>query len=67
MLYLSDACQRGLIHGSWLDGASGVRRLEGDDRVAELARMLAGLGDSDTARAHARELLEAADCDRIAT
>jgi DNA repair protein RecN (Recombination protein N) len=44
-----------------------VRRLEGDDRVAELARMLAGLGDSDTARAHARELLEAADCDRIAT
>ncbi len=49
------------------NGASGVRRLEGDDRVGELARMLAGLGDSDTARAHARELLEAADCDRIAT
>jgi len=48
-------------------GASGVRRLDGDDRVAELARMLAGLGESDTARAHARELLEAADCDRIAT
>jgi DNA repair protein RecN (Recombination protein N) len=49
------------------NGASGVRRLDGDDRVAELARMLAGLGDSDTARAHARELLDAADCDRIAT
>jgi DNA repair protein RecN (Recombination protein N) len=49
------------------NGASGVRRLYGDDRVAELARMLAGLGDSDTARAHARELLDAADCDRIAT
>jgi DNA repair protein RecN (Recombination protein N) len=49
------------------NGASGVRRLDGDDRIAELARMLAGLGDSDTARAHARELLEAADCDRIAT
>ena len=49
------------------NGASGVRRLDGDDRVNELARMLAGLGDSDTARAHARELLEAADCDRIAT
>jgi DNA repair protein RecN (Recombination protein N) len=49
------------------NGASGVRRLDGDDRVAELARMLAGLGDSDSARAHARELLEAADCDRIAT
>ncbi len=49
------------------NGASGVRRLDGDDRIVELARMLAGLGDSDTARAHARELLEAADCDRIAT
>jgi DNA repair protein RecN (Recombination protein N) len=49
------------------NGASGVRRLEGDDRVGELARMLAGLGDSDSARAHARELLEAADRDRIAT
>jgi DNA repair protein RecN (Recombination protein N) len=49
------------------NGASGVRRLDGDDRVAELARMLAGLGESDTARAHARELLDAADCDRIAT
>ncbi|WP_343709156.1 DNA repair protein RecN [Mycobacterium sp.] len=49
------------------NGASGVRRLDGDDRVGELARMLAGLGDSDTARAHARELIEAADCDRIAT
>ncbi|OHU98978.1 DNA repair protein RecN [Mycobacterium talmoniae] len=45
-------------------GASGVRRLDGDDRVAELARMLAGLGETDTARAHARELLEAAQADR---
>jgi DNA repair protein RecN (Recombination protein N) len=49
------------------DGASDVRRLDDDARVAELARMLAGLGDSDTGRAHARELLEAAHCDRIAT
>jgi DNA repair protein RecN (Recombination protein N) len=40
--------------------ASGVRRLDDDDRVAELARMLAGLGESDSGRAHARELLEAA-------
>ena len=56
-----------MVDSNGRDGASGVRRLEGDDRVAELARMLAGLGDSDTARAHARELLEAADCDRIAT
>ena len=56
-----------MVDSTERDGASGVRRLDGDDRVAELARMLAGLGDSDTGRAHARELLEAADCDRIAT
>jgi DNA repair protein RecN (Recombination protein N) len=56
-----------MVDSAGKNGASGVRRLDGDDRVAELARMLAGLGESDTARAHARELLEAADCDRIAT
>lgn len=44
--------------------ASGVRRLDDDARVAELARMLAGLGDSDTGKAHARELLSAAQEDR---
>jgi DNA repair protein RecN (Recombination protein N) len=44
--------------------ASVVRNLGDDDRVAELARMLAGLGESDSGRAHARELLEAAACDR---
>jgi DNA repair protein RecN (Recombination protein N) len=44
--------------------ASGVRRLDEEDRVAELARMLAGLGDSDSGRAHARELLKAAQEDR---
>ena len=42
-------------------GATGeVRRLDDSGRVAELARMLAGLGESDSARAHARELLAAA-------
>jgi DNA repair protein RecN (Recombination protein N) len=46
-------------------GASGVRRLDDDGRVAELARMLAGLGETDTARAHARELLDAAQEDRV--
>jgi DNA repair protein RecN (Recombination protein N) len=40
--------------------ASEVRRLDDEQRVAELARMLAGLGESDTGRAHARELLTAA-------
>ncbi|OBI51633.1 DNA repair protein RecN [Mycobacterium kyorinense] len=56
-----------MVDSSGRGGASGVRRLDGDDRVAELARMLAGLGESDSGRAHARELLEAAQCDRIAT
>jgi len=55
-----------MVDSAGRGGASGVRRLDGDDRVAELARMLAGLGESDTARAHARELLEAADGDRTA-
>jgi DNA repair protein RecN (Recombination protein N) len=40
--------------------SSEVRNLDDDARVAELARMLAGLGESDSGRAHARELLEAA-------
>lgn len=37
---------------------SDVTELTGDDRVAELARMLAGHADSTSAREHARELLE---------
>jgi DNA repair protein RecN (Recombination protein N) len=43
------------------DGAvtrSGVRRLDDTGRVKELSRMLAGMEDSGTAIAHARELLE---------
>src|SRR5579875_687523 len=55
-----------VVHGAGPRGTSVVRRVTGDDRVAELARMLAGLGDSDSARAHARELLEAAQAERIA-
>jgi DNA repair protein RecN (Recombination protein N) len=42
---------------------SGVKVLEGEDRVRELSRMLAGLEDSQTARAHAEELLAAARAD----
>jgi DNA repair protein RecN (Recombination protein N) len=45
-------------------GTSVVRRLDDDGRVGELARMLAGLGESDTARAHARELLATAETER---
>ena len=37
-----------------------VREVEGDDRVAELSRMLAGLPRSERAREHAQELLEVA-------
>ena len=44
--------------------ASEVKRLDDDARVAELARMLAGLGESDSGRAHARELLDTARRDR---
>jgi DNA repair protein RecN (Recombination protein N) len=40
--------------------SSSVTRLTGDERVDELARMLAGQEDSDAAQAHARELLELA-------
>ena len=36
---------------------SGVRQVEGDARVEELARMMAGLEGTDAARAHAEELL----------
>jgi DNA repair protein RecN (Recombination protein N) len=46
--------------------SSRVVRLEDDDRVAELARMLAGLGDTDSGRAHARELLAAAQQEHAA-
>ena len=35
-------------------------RVDGDDRVAELSRMLAGVGESSHARRHAAELLESA-------
>ncbi len=37
-----------------------VRRVEGDDRLAELSRMLGGLPDSERGQLHAAELLAAA-------
>ncbi|MFC8048041.1 DNA repair protein RecN [Nocardia sp. NPDC057353] len=50
------------------DGAgrvdSGVQSLEREERVVELARMLAGLDDTETGRAHAEELLETARAER---
>ncbi|MDT0117100.1 DNA repair protein RecN [Microbacterium sp. PRF11] len=38
--------------------ASSVRRLDGAEREAEMARLLSGLSDSEAALTHARELLE---------
>ena len=46
---------------------SRVRTLDEDERIVELARMLAGLDDTDTGRAHAEELLEAARAHRAPT
>ena len=40
--------------------ASSVEQLEGDERIAEMARLLSGLPDSENALAHARELIETA-------
>ncbi len=43
---------------------SGVHALDGEGRVVELSRMLAGQEESATARAHARELLDTAAAQR---
>lgn len=43
---------------------SGVHLLDGEERVRELARMLGGVDDSDSARAHAEELLALAAQER---
>jgi DNA repair protein RecN (Recombination protein N) len=45
--------------------SSGVHRLDDQERVRELARMLGGVQESDSAQAHAEELLELADADRV--
>ncbi|NNL30951.1 MAG: DNA repair protein RecN, partial [Gemmatimonadetes bacterium] len=48
-----------LVEKSAADGltTTSVRRLEGDARVEEIARMLGGDPESETSREHARELL----------
>ncbi|MGH3939330.1 MAG: DNA repair protein RecN [Pseudonocardiaceae bacterium] len=43
---------------------SGVRELDREERIGELARMLAGLDDTETGRAHAQELLTTAEADK---
>ena len=37
--------------------ASSVERLDGEARIAEMARLLSGLPDSESGLAHARELI----------
>jgi DNA repair protein RecN (Recombination protein N) len=44
--------------------ASSVRQLTGSERVAEMARLLSGLADSDSGLAHAEELLTLARSNR---
>jgi len=39
---------------------SNVQRLEGEERIAEMARLLSGLPDSESGLAHARELVDTA-------
>ncbi|RNE66813.1 DNA repair protein RecN [Cryobacterium tepidiphilum] len=43
--------------------ASSVKQLHGDDRAAEMARLLSGLPDSATGLEHARELMALAQAD----
>ena len=45
---------------------SDVRMVADQDRVVELARMLAGMDSTETGRAHAEELLTAAKADKAA-
>jgi DNA repair protein RecN (Recombination protein N) len=64
--HLPQIAARGHHHILVAKGARGgvttadVTVLQGDDRVAEVARMLGGDPESDVSRAHARELLESA-------
>jgi DNA repair protein RecN (Recombination protein N) len=43
-----------------------VRRVQGEERLAELTRMLGGLPPSERGRGHAAELIEAAEARRAA-
>ncbi|MCU1579217.1 MAG: recN [Rhodoglobus sp.] len=40
--------------------ASSVEKLDGEERISEMARLLSGLPDSESGLAHARELIETA-------
>jgi DNA repair protein RecN (Recombination protein N) len=51
---------RVIKEGSDAITVSSVQRLEGEERVAEMARLLSGLPDSESGLTHARELLATA-------
>lgn len=51
------------LHVSKEKFTSGVADLSAEERVEELARMLAGLDDTDTGRAHAQELFDRAQAE----
>ncbi|WP_098960032.1 DNA repair protein RecN [Pseudonocardia sp. N23] len=57
-----------VVHKAGTGGVtrSSVRTLDDDERVVELARMLAGLDDTSSGRAHAEELLTTAATDKTA-
>ncbi|WP_041761666.1 MULTISPECIES: DNA repair protein RecN [Pseudonocardia] len=57
-----------VVHKAGAGGVtrSSVRTLGQEDRVVELARMLAGLDETSSGRAHAEELLATADGDKRA-
>ena len=71
--HLPQIAARGHHHIQVSKGARGgvttadVAVLEGDERVAEIARMLGGDPESDVSRAHARELLESAAASPLET
>lgn len=44
--------------------SSSIRRLDEQERLVEISRLLSGLSESGTAHAHARELLEMAEAER---
>jgi DNA repair protein RecN (Recombination protein N) len=60
----ADSHHRVLKTDDGLVTTSGVARLDGEQRVEELSRMLAGVEDSAAAQTHAREMLELAAVER---
>lgn len=56
----SDSQYRVIKEAAGERASATVEKVEGDERIAELSRMLAGLPDSERAQEHAQELLDLA-------